>query len=43
MILKKVEYSQIVIVDIFDDREDFIYKLFGICSTTQDTYDYWNE
>lgn len=42
-IFYRIEKNQIIIVEMFDDREDFIYKLFGINSTTQDTLDYWDE
>ena len=30
-------------LEIFDEREDFMYNLFGITTTTQDTDDYWDE
>lgn len=39
----RIEQKQIVIVEMFDEREDFMWKLFGINTTLQDTDDYWNE
>ena len=30
-------------LEIFEENEDFMYKLFGITTTTQDTDDYWDE
>ena len=37
------ETDRIIIVEMFDDREDFMYKLFGISTTLQETVEYWNE
>ena len=31
------------IVNIYDDREDFMYKLFGIRTTSEETDQYWRE
>lgn len=28
---------------MFDDREDFMYKLFGISTTSQESIDYWGD
>ena len=39
----RIEKDKIVIVEMFDDREDFMYKLFGISSTSQESLDYWDE
>ena len=39
----RVETDKIIIVEMFDDREDFMYKLFGITTTSQETLDYWDE
>ena len=39
----RIEENRIIIVEIFDGREDFILKLFGITTTSPDTLDYWNE
>ena len=33
----------IMILEIFNEREDFMYQLFGIVTTSQDTLDYWGE
>lgn len=39
----RIEGSRIIIVEMFDEREDFMYKLFGISTTLQESLDYWNE
>lgn len=39
----RIENSVIRIIDIFSEREDFMWKLFGIKTTTQETEDYWRE
>lgn len=39
----RIENDKIIIVEIFDEREDFMYKLFGICSISPDSIDYWGE
>lgn len=31
------------IVNIYDEREDFMYKLFGIRTTPEETSQYWRE
>lgn len=33
----------IYIVNIYDDREDFMYQLFGIQTTSEETDQYWRE
>ena len=33
----------IYIVTIYDEREDFMYKLFGIRTTSEETDQYWRE
>ena len=38
-----VEEERIIIAELFDEREDFIYKLFGISSRSQESIDYWGE
>ena len=30
-------------LEMFDERENFMWKLFGIDTTPQETYDYWDE
>ena len=39
----RIERDKIIIAEMFDEREDFMYKLFGIATTTQESLDYWNE
>ena len=39
----RIESDKIIIVEMFDDREDFMYNLFGITTTSQETLDYWDE
>lgn len=42
-IFYRVEDNHIDIVAIYNEREDFLWKLFGIKTTTQETLDYWQE
>ena len=39
----RIESDKIIIVEIFDEHEDFMFKLFGISTTSQETLDYWGE
>lgn len=39
----RIEGDVVQIIDIFNEREDFMWKLFGIKTTTQETEDYWGE
>ena len=39
----RIEKDKIIIAEMFDDREDFMYKLFGITTTAQESIDYWDE
>lgn len=39
----KVEDSCIRIINIYNEKEDFMWHLFGIGTTPQDTLDYWEE
>lgn len=39
----RIEKDRIIIVEMFDEREDFMQKIFGITATSQDTLDYWKE
>lgn len=39
----RIEKDKIIIAEMFDDREDFMYKLFGISTTSQESLDYWDE
>ena len=33
----------VIIAEIFGEKEDFMYKLFGISGRTQESIDYWRE
>lgn len=33
----------VIIAEIFGEKEDFMYKLFGISGRTQESIDYWGE
>lgn len=35
--------DMIMILEIFNEKEDFMYHLFGIVTTSQETIDYWGE
>ena len=39
----RIELEEIFIVNIYNEREDFMWKLFGIRTTSQETEDYWKE
>ena len=39
----KILDDAIMILEIFNEKEDFMYQLFGIVTTSQDTIDYWDE
>lgn len=39
----RIEKDKIIIAEMFDEREDFMYKLFGITTTTQESVDFWDE
>ena len=39
----RIEIDKIIIVEMFDEREDFMYKLFGISTISQESIDYWDE
>lgn len=38
-IFYRIENDKVIIVEMFDEREDFIYKLFGIATLSQDFLD----
>lgn len=38
-----IEGDLVRIIDIFNEREDFLWKLFGVKTTTQETEDDWGE
>lgn len=39
----RIEGDVVRITDIYNEREDFMWKLFGIQTTTQESEDYWCE
>ena len=39
----RVEDKYIRIINLYREKEDFMWQLFGIDSTPQETIDYWNE
>lgn len=39
----RVQDDTIWIVDIYNEKEDFMWKLFGIKTTLPETEDYWRE
>lgn len=38
-----LEDNKVIIAEMFDEREDFMYKLFGISSESEESVDYWGE
>ena len=42
-IFYRVDDDRIYIVNIYNEREDFMQKMFGIKTTLQETEDYWDE
>lgn len=39
----RIEKDKIIVVEMFDAREDFMYKLFDISMTSQESIDYWGD
>ncbi len=39
----RIEGDVVRITDSFNEREDFMWKLFSIQSTTQESEDYWGK
>lgn len=39
----RIDGNIIMILEIFNEKEDFMYKMFGVVTTSQDTLDYWGE
>lgn len=37
------EDDRIIVAEMFDEREGFMYNLFGISSESQESLDYWDE
>jgi len=42
-IFYRIEDDCIRIINLYHEREDFMWHLFGIDTTPQETIDYWNE
>lgn len=39
----RIEDEYIGIINIYHEKEDFMWQLFGLNTTPQETIDYWNE
>ena len=39
----RVEDEYIRIINLYHEKEDFMWQLFGVDTTPQETIDYWNE
>lgn len=39
----RIEDKYIRIINLYHEKEDFMWQLFGIDTTPQETRDYWNE
>lgn len=39
----RIEEQYIRVINIYNEREDFMWQLFGIDTTSQETLDYWKE
>lgn len=39
----RITDDMIMILEIFNEKEDFMYQMFGIVTTSQETLDYWGE
>lgn len=39
----QIEADIIKIIDIYNEKEDFMWKLFGIKATTEETENYWDD
>lgn len=39
----RIEEDKIIVVEMFDERENFMYKLFGISTTSQESVNYWDD
>lgn len=42
-LIYRVELEKVIIVEMFDERENFMYKLFGIQTLLKDDTDYWDD
>nr|WP_297707510.1 hypothetical protein [uncultured Butyrivibrio sp.] len=39
----RIEKVSVVIVNMFNEKEDFMLKLFGVSGRTKESVDYWGE
>lgn len=39
----RIDEEIIYVTDIYNEHEDFIWKMFGIRLRTQESFDYWGE
>lgn len=39
----RIEEKKVIIVQMFNEHEDFMMKLFGVSGRTQESIDYWGE
>lgn len=39
----RIEEKYIRIINLYHEKEDFMWQLFGVDTTLQETTDYWNE
>ena len=39
----RIEDEYIRVINLYHEKEDFMWQLFGIDTTLQETIDYWNE
>jgi plasmid stabilization system protein ParE len=39
----RTEGDKVIIIQMFNEKEDFMMKLFGISGRTQESIDYWGE
>lgn len=42
-IFYRIETDIIYVTDIYNEREDFLWKMFGVSLRTQDSIDFWGE
>ena len=38
-----IENDKVIIAEMFNEQEDFMYKLFGISSISEESEEYWGE
>ncbi len=39
----RITDDMVIILEIFNEKEDFMYQLFGIATINQESIDYWGE